>query len=155
MTKHFLGWLVVTLVGTAACGGGGTTEVSADPLAGSINGKPFTFVSGETNGFLSEGDDNFFSDLYGEASTPCGFSHPTGPHLIASIPMTPGDYTLSLQLNMTFTYDDGDTIQNLVATNGRLIVDEVTTTSVTGRLHGIYNDDNEVDGAFMLAVCAQ
>ncbi|HEY4178298.1 MAG TPA: hypothetical protein VGM90_15730 [Kofleriaceae bacterium] len=148
--------LVVMVVATlAACGTDSVSEVSPDPLAGMINGQPFTFVGGETNPFLSEGDDNFFSDLYGETYTACGFSHPSGPHLIASIPMTPGEYTLSLDLNMTFTYNDGSTVQNLIATRGRLVVDEVTSTTVTGGLHGIYNGDNEVDGQFSLTVCTQ
>ncbi|HEY4056233.1 MAG TPA: hypothetical protein VGM39_06470 [Kofleriaceae bacterium] len=144
---------VVALVGLAACGSD-PVDVSSETMAGSINGEPFMFVAGETNAFLSEGDDGFFSDLYGAPYTSCGFSKPTGPHIIARVPMQPGDYTLSFQQNMTFTYaDDDGEIQNLIGTHGRLIVDEVTTTSVSGRLHGIYDDDNDVDGAFVLSIC--
>src|SRR3569833_2386478 len=130
--------MVVAWMGLAACSAD-SVDVSSETLAGSINGEPFTFVAGETNAFLSEGDDSFFSDLYGAPYTACGFSQPMGSHVIASVPKQPGDYTLSLQRNMTFTYTDGNgEIQNLIGTRGRLIVDEVTTTSVSGRLHGIY-----------------
>lgn len=134
----------------AACGGGSSYEVSDEPLAGTVGGAAWTFEAGHTNAFLSEGEDDFFAELYAEAFTPCGFTTPSGSHLIIAVPKEPGEYDFSLQLNMTFVVGT----DNLVATEGKVVVDEVTATTVTGGVHGIFDGDNEVDGQFTLTVCA-
>jgi hypothetical protein len=127
-----------------------TTSQDIDPttLSGMVSGQSWTFVTGSTDGFLSEGQDDFFAVLYPKAYTACG-SEPSGPHLIVSIPKTPGDYTMNLSRNMTFA--DGS--DNKIATDGRIVVDSVTSTHVTGGLHGTYDLDNEVSGQFDLTVC--
>ena len=43
---------------------------------------------------------------------------------------------------------------NLVATNGQIVVDEVTATRVRGGLSGYFDGDNEVSGQFDIAICA-
>ena len=135
----------------AACGGGGSGhEVSDQPLAGTVGGQPWTFAAGHTNAFLSEGEDDFFAELYAEAFTPCGFTSPSGDHLIIAVPKEPGEYDFSLQLNMTFVVGT----DNLVATEGVVVVDEVTATEVSGGVYGIFDGDNEIDGTFTLTVCA-
>jgi hypothetical protein len=48
-----------------------------------------------------------------------------------------------------------DATNNLIATEGRIVVDSVTATRVTGGLHGIYNDGNEVDGRFDVTICPE
>ena len=134
----------------AACGGGSSHEVSDQPLAGTVGGAPWTFEAGHTNAFLSEGQDDFFAELYAEAFTPCGFASPSGDHLIIAVPKEPGEYEFSLALNMTFVVGT----DNLVATEGVVVVDTVTATEVTGGVHGVFDGDNEVDGQFTLTVCA-
>lgn len=121
-------------------------------LTGSVGGQAWTFAAGETNAFLSEGESDFFAELYPAAYTQCGFSAPSGDHLIVSIPKAPGDYTMGSQRNMTFVVGDSN---NLVSFDGRIIVDEVTATSVKGGLVGRYDGDNEVNGTFELSICAQ
>ena len=66
-----------------------------------------------------------------------------------SIPKNVGDYSMNLSRNMTFV--DGS--DNKIATDGRIVVDTVSATRVTGGLHGTYDFDNEVNGQFDLTVC--
>ena len=94
-------------------------------------------------------DGDFFAAFYPSAYTPCVDRDPTGPYLIASIPKQPGDYDMSLSRNMTFA----DGLNNLIVVNGRIVIDTVTATTVTGGLRGTYNGGNEVDGQFQLTIC--
>ncbi len=143
--------LVAAAAATACSSSSSSFEIAATPLAGEVGGQPWTLVLGHTSAFLSEGEDDFFATLYPTTFTACGFSEPGGPHLLVAIPKEPGDYELDLGLNMTFY--DGET--NLVATDGRIVVDEVTATRVTGGLHARYDGDNEVDGRFDVTICAE
>ncbi len=132
--------------------GCGTTsfDVATTPLAGTVGGQAWSFVAGQTNAFLSEGDDDFFTTMYPAAYTACGFSEPGGAHLIVSVPKVVGDYDMGTQRNMTFVVGS----DNKVAFDGRIIVDEVTATKVVGGLHGSFDGDNEVDGRFEVTICA-
>ena len=154
-------------VGLGACGGtaaGGTGvtvggSVSSQPLAGTIHGKPWTFVAGETDHFLSQSGSNFFASLYDQAiDSPCLGTDPQGTtrRLILNIPMAVGHYALSLDLNQTFSYDDGTgTYQNDIATSGVLDVTTLTATSLQGGIKMAYDAKNSVDGQFELGICAQ
>jgi hypothetical protein len=131
------------------CGTSSPTEIATTTLAGKVAGQAWTFQAGHTSAFLSKGEPDFFASLYPMTFTACGFSEPTGGHVIAAIPKMTGDYDLDLSLNMTFT--DGS--NNLIATEGRIVVDSVTATHVTGGLHAIYDSANEVDGQFDVTIC--
>jgi hypothetical protein len=130
-------------------GGAGDIDMS-QTLSGTVGGQSWTFAAGETNAFLSEGEDDFFAELYPTAYTQCGFSAPTGDHLIVAIPKTPGEYEMNLGRNMTFVVGDSE---NLVSFEGKIVVSEVTATSVKGGLVGSYDGANEVNGAFELKIC--
>lgn len=136
----------------ALVGCGTDYDVATTPLAGTVGGQPWTFVAGHTNAFLSEGEDDFFATLYPAQFTACGSSEPSGSHLIVSVPKAVGDYDMGPQLNMTFVVGSSD---NLIAFDGRIIVDEVTATKVVGGLHGEFDGDNEVNGRFEISICAQ
>jgi len=146
MTRTIAG--VVLALALGACGTDYT--IAETNLAGTVGGQPWTFVAGHTNAFLSDGEDDFFAELYPAAFTPCGFSTPPGNHLIVAVPKAPGDYDFSTRLNMTFVVGDSD---NLVTFDGRIVVDEVTTDLVRGGLHGDFDGDNQVSGRFELTVC--
>jgi len=134
----------------AACGtsDSGSTTIDDGTLTGMLYSQPWTFQAGGTDAFLSEGDDNFFATFYAGAFT-CGGSEPSGPSLIVAVPKVPGDYPMSLMRNMTFVMGS----DNKVAVNGRVVVDSVTATSVTGGLVGTFDDQNTVSGHFTLTVC--
>ena len=67
------------------------------------------------------------------------------------MPWTPGDYPVTLDLNATL-YDAAGN-RNNVATRGRLVIDSITGTTITGGLHITYNADNTVDGQFQATIC--
>jgi hypothetical protein len=136
----------------AGCSVSASQDIDPGALSGSVSGHVWTFQAGDTNAFLSEGQDSFFAALYPQAYAPCSSAEPTGPHLIVAIPKTAGDFDMNLSRNMTFV-TNGD--QNLIATDGRIVVDQVTSTHVTGGLHGTYDGDNEVSGQFDVTVCSQ
>jgi hypothetical protein len=148
--------LLLLPLGLVACGtdddgggGGGGVEIADTPLAGTIAGVPWTFVTGDTDAYLSQED--YFTSLYAESFTPCGFSPTSTNHLIARLPMTPGEYPFSLSgNNMTFAIAPSD---NLVTFNGKFVIDEVTATTITGGLYGRYNAANEVNGRFTVTIC--
>lgn len=145
-------WAVVLAIGAVGCGGADAPApigVGTQPLAGVVAGSSWTFVAGDTNAYLSDGDD-LFTKLYASSYPDCG-SAPFGEdHLLLSIPKQVGDYVFSLQRNGTFAVGGSD---NLVTTRGRLIVESVDASSVTARVHMIFDGGNEVDGRFTATVC--
>lgn len=141
---------LMALVGCASDDDAGSQDIEATPLAGEVGGQAWTFAAGHTSAFLSEGEPDFFATLYPMSFTTCGFSEPGGNHLIVAIPKTPGEYQMSLQRNMTFVVGDS---QNLIATNGRIVVDEVTETTVKGGLVASYDGENQVNGRFEVTIC--
>ena len=154
MTKTTLALFTTAALslGATAC----TSEGSAadEPivdatLSGVVAGQDWSFVAGHTSAFLSEGEDDFFATLYPSTFTPCGFSEPTGPHIIVAIPKTTGDFQMSLGRNMTFVNGSN----NLVSLDGHVRVDSVTATNVKGGLVASYDSDNEVNGTFDVTIC--
>ena len=146
-------YLSAILVAAATLGCGDSFEVSDQPLQGRVGGESWSFVKGDTNAFLSD-DEGFFATLFAIDYEACGFSQAAGNSLILSIPTEAGDYNLSLQRNMTFVVDDDDSPLNLVATEGRIVVDEVTATTITGGIHARFDGDNEIDGTFIISICS-
>ncbi|MEP6861602.1 MAG: hypothetical protein ABJE66_13330 [Deltaproteobacteria bacterium] len=149
MTKLLALTLSCLFTVAAGCGtsDSGSTTIDAGTLAGMVYGQPWTFQAGGTDAFLSANDDNFFATFYQGAFT-CG-SEPSGPSLIVAVPKVPGDYPMSLMRNMTFVMGS----DNKVAIDGRVVVDSVTATTVTGGLVGTFDDQNTVSGHFTLTVC--
>lgn len=150
----------LTIGGCGSSGGGGSSfDIPTSTLSGKIGGQPWTLVSGETDATLSAGQSQFFTTMYTESVTPCtgaGFSVTTN-QLIMNIPMTPGDYNLGLAANLTATFvvDPGGSNQNNIAFNGRIVVDQVTATTVSGGANIQYDANNSVSGQFQATVCAQ
>ena len=131
---------------TGACTITTSNDIDPTTLSGYVAGQQWTMVAGSADVFSSSED--FFAVMYPRAYTPCS-SEPSGPHILVSIPMQVGDYSMNLSRNMTFT--DGE--NNLIATDGRIVVDSVSSTHITGGLHGTYDLDNEVSGQFDLTIC--
>jgi hypothetical protein len=153
------GWCLLGALCALGCssgGGGGDAPIAiaSGPLSGKIGGESWAFVAGDTDSFLSD-DQQLFASLYAEPlGSTCGTgAPPTGRHIILNVPTQPGDYALSLTLTATFVIPRDTDTDNLGATRGRLVVDEITTSSVRGKAHVIFDAQNEVDGAFQLTRC--
>ncbi|HEY4183973.1 MAG TPA: hypothetical protein VGP07_02850 [Polyangia bacterium] len=139
------------LAGCGGGGGGGGT-VSEQPLSGAIGGRPWAFVTGQSNPFLSD-ENHFWVDAYATTFATCTQSQPlNADELILNLPTKVGSYSLGLNLNVTFY--DGTTNDNLVATSGTLTIDSVTTTMISGGLNAAYNAKTSVDGKFQATICA-
>lgn len=153
------GWWLLGLLSVCGCSSDGDDKspsyaISSATLSGKIGGESWSFVAGETDSFLSDSD-QLWADLYAEAiPTACQQGGAGGQknHLILSVPTKTGDFPLSLSQNATFVIE-GASSDNLVATQGRLVVDTLTDTAVTGKAHIIYDADNEIDGTFQLTKC--
>jgi len=160
------GWWLGLLLGAVGCVSSGTggdddddgapLDISTSTLSGKVGGSAWTFVAGETDPFFSDAGEPFWVDMYAEGfSSACSSARSTTKnHLILNVPPTPGDYRLSLTLNATFVIESAtETTDNLVATSGRLVVDDVTSSNVRGKAHIKFDADNEVNGAFDFAIC--
>jgi hypothetical protein len=156
MSQSGVAVVLVAVLATGAAGGCGTStvEISKTPMSGMIGGESWTLGTAETVAFLSMSD-RFFINAYAETIAPCtgAGSSVTGNYLILNVPKAPGDYALSGSLNETFFVHSNN--HNNVATQGRLVVDEVTTTTVTGGGHFQFDSGNYVDGQFVAQICAQ
>jgi hypothetical protein len=151
MVKHQSTWFAVAIaMALAGCAGSddGGGDPADTPLAGKIGGATWSFQVGATDAFLSE-DGDFFAALYATTYTPCTGPEPTGPHLLMAVPKQPGEYDLSLMRNVTFAVDN----DNLISLSGRIVVDTVSATTVTGAVKTRRDDGNSVDGRFTLTVC--
>jgi hypothetical protein len=137
--------------GNAGGAGGGSPAIATTPLAGKIGGQAWSLMTGETDSFLSFGS-NLFAELYSDSFTACTgqTANPNGNYFIANIPMAVGDYSLGLDLTVTFVVGGS---QNLVATSGHLVVSSVSSSTVTGGINVTYNSDNTLDGQFTITVC--
>ncbi|HYP90585.1 MAG TPA: hypothetical protein VEQ59_20585 [Polyangiaceae bacterium] len=155
-------WWALTLLGVLGCSSSGSDddgaplEIASGTLSGKIGGSAWIFAAGESDPFFSEAGEPFWADIYADSREPaCSSARSTDKnHLILNVPRTPGDYRLSLTLNATFVIESAAaTTDNLVATSGRMVVDEVSNDTVRGKAHIRYDADNEVDGAFHFTVC--
>jgi hypothetical protein len=150
MTKLLALVTLASSLTVAACASdsGGSTTIADGNLTGMVSGQPWTFTAGATDAFLSEGDDNYFATFFASAYS-CGHAEPSGPSLIVAVPKVPGDYPMSLMRNMTFVNGS----DNKIAVDGRVVVDAVTATTLTGGLVGTFDDQNNVSGHFTLTIC--
>ena len=149
MNKLFLSSALLLSIAATGCTIETGTTIDPTPLAGVVDGQSWSFVAGQTDAYLSEGENEFFATLYPTAFTPCGVTEPNAPHLIVSIPKTPGDYDMDFGRNMTFVSGS----RNMVAFDGRIQVDTVSSTRITGGLAGNYDFDNDVSGMFDITIC--
>jgi len=133
--------------------GGNDVAIVDGPLSGTVGGEGWTVARAETDAFLSEGEPDYWTDLYGSPGTACQSSPlDDGHHVILQAPRQPGEYPLSLSYNATFVIE-GDVTDNLVATTGRVVIDEVTSSVIRGGAYLRYDADNTVNGHFEITIC--
>jgi hypothetical protein len=142
---------------TVGCGddgsdgnGGESATIATGAVTGKVGGQPWTLATAQVDAFLS--DQNFWVDLSAEALASCN-DFGSGNALILTVPKNVGTYSLSLMLNGTFVVEGGAQTENLIATQGSLRVDEVTSALVRGGVNMTYDADNSVSGEFEAIVC--
>jgi hypothetical protein len=149
-------WLLaLTLASCSGDDGSASIAIAEGSLSGKVGGQSWTVASAESNAFLSNADE-LWVDLYAQpTTTACGSDSPRGNSLILKVPRQPGDYQLSFQRNGTFVIETPSGTDNLVGTEGRLRVDEVTATTVRAGVAIEFDADNSVSGEFEAVICAE
>jgi hypothetical protein len=150
---------MLALFGVVGCGddgdGGGGLSLKDQPLQGTINGEPWEFTSGDADeGF---GDDGTWSvTLRAGTVETCpltgGPADADDREVISSFPQEPGEYPLGFNSGQTVTFAYGEG-QNVIGTEGTLVISEVTDAKITGSLVAKADADHEVNGNFELARC--
>lgn len=150
------GWIVIlAALSCGACSDGGDegeaskTAIVSGPLAGLVGGKAWSFVSGQTDAFLSEEGD-YWGEAYSEAST-CSSGFVDSDHLVLSVPRQPGDYALGPMLTATFSLTQNN--DNLIAMKGHIVVDQVSASTIRGGAFIEFDAQNSVNGHFELTIC--
>jgi hypothetical protein len=124
-------------------------------LSGKVGAQDWTLAAAQTDAFLSEGEPEFWVDLYAEAVTACAMpSKLEKHHVILHVPRTPGDYPMSLTLNGTFVLKQEAT-DNLIATQGRILVEQVSSSKLSAGVTMQFDADNEVSGHFEATICSE
>jgi hypothetical protein len=146
-----------------ACGGGSQmmmdVPVKQQPLAGTVNGLPFTAVSATASGQLAmdtggaPGDK--WIDIY-DSQVDCSNSFPSYTRkLITTVPWKVTSYNFGFTQNLTFAYqDDAGVSQNEVATLGRAeIISAPDAGTGTIRIRAEAHANNTVEGEIQVQVC--
>jgi hypothetical protein len=145
-----LGLLLVAGCGVGGDGGGGAA-MSSQTLAGKIGGQVWKFGTGETMAALSTSE-QLWVDLYAGRFESCvALGAPDNADMVTMMmPRAPGSYDLGNNLKTLYTSRSG---ANYVATSGRLVIDSVTATTITGGMNITYNGENTVNGQFQATIC--
>ena len=140
--------------GDGGPGGGGGTSIADQPLTGKIGGQAFTVSAGETDAFLSQGD-QYFVNLYGAIFTACTVGGPPlgANSVIFEIPKMPGTYNLGL--GQLATLYDGATAYNRIASRGTIVIDSIAGTTITGGAAITFDANNTVNGKFTATICPE
>ena len=146
--------LTVALAGLTGCAQRPveTTPIEDDTLSGTFNGKPWRFAYGATEKVSPESNQILTylgtgePDLNGECE-----AHGSDT-LTVEVPFKPGVYALGLDQKVTFVFGT----DSLEATEGQIIVHEVTEEVIRAGLYAIYNDNPnyEVSGQFVAKRCS-
>ena len=140
----------------ANCGGGGADNsnlsISSQILSGKIGGQTWSLATAQSDAFLSDST-KYFVTMYPTAFTACqSFAEPSDVNeILVDLPNKPGSYTLGM--TMTATFYNVSTLDNLGATRGRIQIDSITSTTISGGANFTYNADNTIDGQFQVTIC--
>lgn len=162
--------LVLALLGLAACSPSVGVDADGDdqkpqetyraePAVGMINGGSWLFLSGTAKPHYNDASRMSLS-LHNEAFTDqcSGFSYGKA-NVLTSVPAVVGETILGQMPNMetvTMSYtDENGGGANLIATEGRIAITEITDQEVSGFIMARYDGVNYINGAFKLKVCAR
>ncbi|MFO0586402.1 MAG: hypothetical protein U0441_02620 [Polyangiaceae bacterium] len=145
--------LVLLPLATAGCTINGPSEhtlVDPGPLEGMYNGKEWRAGQGSSTRFSP--NSNTIVCTLSEANLGGCDAHGF-EKLVLEVPFKPGVYDLNLNQTVHFVFNNG--VDDLEATDGELIVHEVTETTIKAGLYAIYNGNPnyEVSGQFVVARC--
>lgn len=160
---------VLAFLSLAACGsGGGGNDAGpggqkpqgtyrSEPAGGMINGGNWVFLSGVAVPQFND-TSRMSLRLYGEAyADPCSGFNFGKESVLTSVRAAVGETILGQMPNIetaTFAYTEADGGNaNMIATDGRIAVTEITAEEVSGFIIARYDGVNFVNGSFKVKVC--
>lgn len=139
------------VIGSLGCGPAPEeSPIDDGPLTGTFNGTRWRFVSGTSERFTTDSN-KILSTLSEAEQTACEAKGVE--RLVIAIPFKPGVYPLDLGMTVHFVTPQGN--DDLAATEGKLIVHEVSDETIKAGLYAIYNGNPnyEVSGQFTVNRC--
>lgn len=172
MTSMYRGVCAVITLALAACGSGSggsgdsnTTlpapaDIPATPLAGIIDGRPWTATAGVAHPDGAPPGELFFQLSDATVERVCdAFAWPMGKaerEVLFSVPPVLGPVDTSAEGGQSVTIEiipgDGATTKVMVS-DSSLQIDNVTDTEIKGRVATIFDEANQVQGAFAVKRC--
>ena len=136
-----------------------SSDIKDQVVQGQINGSEWSYLSGTAE--IDYWDSTKISvSLYDSLIDGiCDqFMVSTDRMVMFSVPGEEGEYQLSFNFSdggqtVTMVYDTEDVPMNMIASEGIIIVDEITDTDITVSLVAHYGSDNAVNGTATVPLC--
>ena len=138
------------------CGGpnvGFDPPISSQPLSGQIDGQPWRLGTGEAAFVRGVSAVQYLLELYPVTFEPCVvFGAPSDAKIVTMVaPTKVGTYHLGFEMTATLHTPGADF--ECISTEGKLVLDSITATTITGGLRAACGSDNTVDGQFQATIC--
>jgi len=148
----------VDLPDNPAIQSGNIPDYASGPLAGKINGQAWSLGHGVAATYVSNGQSTLYLSFGQTASSdPCApvdTSGSGGSYVTASAPNQTGETKFNVftvpPVTIGYAGPQGETS---AFANGKIRIDSVTATQVTGHLVAQSDADNTVNGAFTVSIC--
>lgn len=127
-----------------------TDTIKDQPLDGEIGGLAWTVISGRVKK-STFGENQYTYDFWNEdrEDVCSAFEMGSDAKLLGMFPLSLGEHQFGNTNNLNFAISG----ENKITTNGVMIITDVTSDKVSGKLLAKYDDKNYVNGEFTLTLC--
>ena len=153
--KKFLGiYLLLSLVLFSGCDDEvNNFDLSKDPLSGLIGGADWEYTGGRLlySTLSNQAAGNIYNELLED---PCLKPNTIAAHLQVAFPTAKGNYNLPFINNtgyIRFATPNGGPIYT--AAGGFIEIVEVTSFEIVGYISADFDDNNTVQGSFLIQIC--
>ncbi len=153
--KHlYLVISIVSLTGIFSCGSDvNDFDPEKSPVKGVIGGEDWEYQS--ANG-LYNASYGFIEGrmLPDSLADPCAVRVTSKPHLFFRVPAQRYNFnlpTIDGSAVVNFNFDNGS--KNLTASGGYIEIVEISGNYAIGALNAVFDDENEVQGTFLIQIC--
>ena len=151
---------VTTEEDTKATASSSTTipDYETTTLSGTMAGTAWTFYKGQVTVPTSSSGKYYYRLTSDNISNACSSTYTgtsSNPYILAGRDDAPAvgeeEFCFSSGCSKTVTFYDGS--MNYIITTGKIKIDTVTTTEVTGKMYAKSGSNNEINGTFTLSRC--
>ncbi|MFY0605703.1 MAG: hypothetical protein JXR10_03250 [Cyclobacteriaceae bacterium] len=153
-SKLFFGVLAALMLCFSGCDNTlDNFDTDKDPLVGKIGGEDWSYISGGAKARPTTSQiEGFLTGL--NVIDPCTIRVLGEPYLELSLPSRIANYNLpsaSGEVKLVFVSRNGD--KRLSVTGGYLEIVALSGRQALGRINATVDDDNFVEGSFLLEIC--